>query len=97
MALLDTITINGTIVDAAGIAANGVVCTFTVVNPPSFLDNYAISAVSMDSTTDENGEFTIDLIQGVIYNASIETIGLLRTFTAPEDGTAIDLFELINT
>lgn len=95
MALVDTIIINGVVVDAAGDAITGATCTFNVICPPSFSGDYAISVTSMDATTDENGEFTINLIKGVIYKASIEAVGLVRTFTAPLDGTSANLFDLV--
>ena len=53
MALVDTVSIYGTIVDALGVAAIEVTCTFSVVCPPSCIENMGITldAVSVDTDT----------------------------------------------
>lgn len=96
MALLDTIEVYGIIVDAYGQPAADIECIFSVVCPPSCLNNIAITINQVSTTTDSTGGFSINLIQDAVYRVNIDDIGLIRRFTTPADGTSANLFELVS-
>lgn len=90
----------GQVVDPHGEPAAGVVLRFNIACPPRFYDGtystMAITTEFVDTTTNEFGNFEIDLLKSVPYKVDIIDADVYMAFTVPDGATVINLFELLS-
>jgi len=87
--------VSGTLARISGGAIAGAVVAFAPAQTPVFVDGRALSAEERVELTDENGQFSVSLVQGLDVIIRIDEINLHRQVTIPETAT-VTLEELLD-
>ena len=94
---VDIVHFYGQIIDPLGIPAAGVVVRFNAACPPQFYDGtMLITTEFVDTTTNDQGMFEIDLLKEASYKIDIQEAGLYMAFGVPNSVNIINLFELLS-
>lgn len=83
-------TVQGRITDAAGTPMQAVgvrVLPTSERNVPIFNGDALVARESMSTITDENGEFSINVLQGLRVTITVDNIGYSKQVTIPEEAT----------
>lgn len=84
-------TLSGTIVDANGkpMPEVGVrIHPFSPRGEPVFVDGKLVAADPLSTTTNDDGHFSVNLIQGLEIILTIEALGFSKQVIVPKSATA---------
>ena len=86
--------VTATFLDAGGNGIKGVYVRFTPKNLREQATAYGFAVREVTGQSDSDGEFTLNLLRGMVGTITVTGIGLVREVTIP-DADTVDLFDLV--
>ena len=87
--------VTATFLDAGGNGILGVYIRFTPKNLRTQATAYGFAVREVTGQSDEDGEFSMNLLRGMVGTITVTGIGLVREVTIP-DADTVDLFDLVS-
>ena len=87
--------VTATFLDAGGNGIEGVYVRFTPKNLRTQATAYGFAVREVTGQSDEDGEFSLNLLRGMVGTLTVTGIGLVREVTIPDIAT-VDLFDLVS-